>query len=372
MDKNPPLYGNYRAKVVDNKDVEYFGRVLVWIPDLMPEVDDKKGLWARPANNPVGGRNMENDDEHHYMGSSYIPKIGSWLFVFFECGNINRPYYFGALDLENTPVLPENQLGDNYEDKWTILKTHRGRCIIISDDPDDERVEITGKKRELTEPPTGDTASVYQIDGNMTTILMDERVDLEKILIRTIGGDFIHIDINEQMLQINFASDFQIKSGGDVYMTAEGDIHLVSNKDQLNIACATDINIKAANDINLQSQNDINIKAANEVNIESGAAMNLKAGAEMKSEASSSLDMKSGAALNIESGADLNAKAGANMNRQAGSAISDTASGLISLYGSGVNEMTAPGTPAASASPAGSAGDAASAVAATPEGERDT
>ena len=124
------LYGNYRAKVVDNKDKEKFGRVRVWIPDLMPQIDDTQGLWARPANNPLGGRNQPANqpgggdlEEHHYMGSSYIPKIGSWTFVFFESGNINRPYYFGALELENTKVLPENQLGTNYEDKWTILKT---------------------------------------------------------------------------------------------------------------------------------------------------------------------------------------------------------------------------------------------------------
>ena len=76
--KQAAAYGNYRAKVVDNKDKQQFGRVLVWIPDMMPDVNQNEGIWARPANNPVGGRNMENSSEHHYMGSSYIPKIGSW------------------------------------------------------------------------------------------------------------------------------------------------------------------------------------------------------------------------------------------------------------------------------------------------------
>ena len=67
---------------------------------------------------------MEADEDNHFMGSSYIPHKGSWVFVFFEGGNINLPYYFGALDLENTTVLPENQVGSNYENKWTLLKTH--------------------------------------------------------------------------------------------------------------------------------------------------------------------------------------------------------------------------------------------------------
>ena len=142
------LYGNYRAKVIENRDGEMYGRVLVWIPDLMPSVPDNQGVWARPANNPIGGRNEdEGTDENHYMGSSYIPRKGAWVWVFFEAGNINRPYYFGALDIQNTKVLPENQLGGNFEDKWTIFKSHEGRTVVISDDPDDARTEITGKKR---------------------------------------------------------------------------------------------------------------------------------------------------------------------------------------------------------------------------------
>lgn len=222
------IYGNWRAQVVDNKDPDKFGRVLLWIPGLMPEVDKNKGLWARPANNPIGGRNMESSSDHHYMGSSYIPKKGAWVFVFFEGGNINLPYYFGALDLENTPVLPENQQGPNYEHKWTILKSHEGRTIMISDDPYDARTEITGKKRKIKKPPTGDLESVYQIDENQTTILFDERDKKEKILIRTYKGDFIHIDIDERNLQAYFKNDIRIQCDGDFYLEVKGDINIKS------------------------------------------------------------------------------------------------------------------------------------------------
>jgi len=173
---------------------------------------------------------MENNSEHHYMGTSYIPKIGSWVFVFFESGNPDNPYYFGSCDLENTTVLPENKVGTNYEDKWTIFKSHAGRTVIISDDPDDERVEITGKKRLLKEPPTGDENSVYNIDNNQTTILLDERKGREKLLIRTYKGDFIHIDIDEQNLQINFKNDIMIECGGKLSIKAGKDIHIKTNQ----------------------------------------------------------------------------------------------------------------------------------------------
>ena len=82
------LFGNYRAKVVENRDPAKFGRVLIWIPDIMPHIPEDDGIWARAGNNPVGGRNMEDKPDHHYMGTSFIPKKGSWVFCFFEFRNI--------------------------------------------------------------------------------------------------------------------------------------------------------------------------------------------------------------------------------------------------------------------------------------------
>jgi len=222
-------YGFYRAKVVNNKDPNKFGRVYIWIPDVMPDIPDNEGIWARPGNNPIGGRNMEEKKDQYYMGSSMIPKIGAWLWIFFEAGNINRPYYFSALDLENTPTLPENQQGLNYEHKWTLLRSHKGRAIVISDDPNDERVEITGKKRDLDklpDPPTGDWKSVYKIDGNQTVILLDEVKNREKLLIRTYKGDYIHVDIDERKLQCYFQDDILIKTDGNLHLKVAKNIRI--------------------------------------------------------------------------------------------------------------------------------------------------
>jgi hypothetical protein len=280
------LYGNYRAKVVNNRDPEKFGRVKVWIPDLMPQISDSQGLWARPANNPIGGRNKpantprkprqtrggsiieefeyeEELDEFNrqnpqlYMGSSYIPAIGSWTWIFFEAGNINRPYYFGALDIENAKVLAENQLGENYEKKWTLIKSHTGKAIVVSDDPDDQRVEITGSKIDLADPPSGDEYSVYAITGNQTTILLDERYKKEKILIKSYNGDYIHFDIDDQDLEIQFSRDIHIKCGGNFYLTAGGEMHFLSGKS---------IMMTAKDEYNLVSGHRMNIESGEEYN----------------------------------------------------------------------------------------------------------
>ena len=294
------IFGNFRAKVVDNKDKQKFGRVLVWIPDLMPTVSETEGIWARPANNPLGGRNMENDAGHHFMGSSYIPKKGAWVFIFFEGGNINRPYYFGALDLENTKVLPENQLGSNYEDKWTIFKSHDGRTIIISDDPDDERVEITGKKRYISNPPSGDEFSVYRIDGNQTTILLDERDGKQKILIKSYKGDFIHFDIDDRDLEIKFARDIHIEAGGNIFVKAQGDMHFVAGKsimtsahDEINTIAGYRINIQTGEEYNRDvGSHSIEVVAGNKITsvdgdyyLETGGDQNIQGGGNINTDA---------------------------------------------------------------------------------------
>ena len=277
------LYGNYRAKVVENKDKQQFGRVLVWIPDLMPDLADNKGIWARPANNPIGGRNTQYDSDNHYMGSCYIPRKGSFVWVFFESGNINRPYYFGGLDIEHAKVLPENQLGKNFEDKWTIFKSHDGRTIVISDDPDDARVEITGKKRQLTNPPSGDTASVYTIDNNQTTIFFDERDGKQKILIRTYLGDFFHIDIDERKLQVEFESDIIIKTNGKFQITAlddidikskTGSIHIESESSTMDIKSTDTMRVTSGADMNLASQGDLKYSSAANIDGQAGINMN--------------------------------------------------------------------------------------------------
>ena len=260
-----PLYGNYRAKVLNNKDKEQFGRIMVWIPDLMPDIAPTIGLWARPANNPIGGRNTEEGGANNYMGSSFIPSNGSWTWVFFESGNVNRPYYFGALDLENAKVLPENQAGESYEQKWTVIKSHAGRAIVVSDDPDDERVEITGKKRLLKEPPSGDIFSVYRIDQNQNTILLDERDDTEKLLIKTHKGDFIKLSIKDRTLEIQVADNVEIKSGGHVLITSSGDQHFLAGGN-VYITAGAGIHMVAGGSINHEAGDEFNSKCASNSN----------------------------------------------------------------------------------------------------------
>lgn len=332
MINNNKYNGFFRAKVVNNNDPDEYGRVMVYIPDLMPEIPDNEGIWARPANNPIGGRNVENESDNHYMGSSYIPAKGSWIWIFFEKNNINRPYYFGALDLQNAKVLPENQLGGEPYNKWVIFKSSNGRTVVVSDDSDDARVEITGKKRAIKTPPSGDKDSVYTIDDNQTTILFDERDGKEKILIRTHKGDFFHIDVNEQKLQGFFKEGIELKSDGDIKITGKN-MHLKATE-KLNMQSTDDMNLNSGGNLNQSSIDDINLDAKQKLNVESVNKMNLKSGTTIAEEANAALSIKAG--------------------------------GVVAIDGSLINENGGISTSAESS------GSADSAESADPKGERDT
>ena len=261
--------GFFRAIVNDNNDPEMFGKVKVFIPDIMdPDiVDHSKGLWAFPANNPMGGRSPDNQGAN-YSGTSYVPRKGSWVWVFFESKNPNRPYYFGALDIAASKVLPECQVGAQPFNKWVIFKSQDGRCIVVSDDPDDERIEITGKKSAITEPPAGDTNSVYTIDGNQTTILLDEREGKEKILIKTYKGDFFNINVEARELHAQFESDIRIYT--------KGSMHLQSAKD-INIKCSGDLKVQGSASTSITSDGDLDLQGSN-VNTSAGGNIVLSGG----------------------------------------------------------------------------------------------
>ncbi len=261
------LSGFFRAEVTDNKDPQLHGRVKVRIPDIMPGITSGDVGWARPANNPISGLNKNGNEQHYYSGSCYVPPIGSWVFVFFENGNPNKPYYLGGLDLENTKVLPECQVGGSPEKKWVVYKSHSGRAIVISDDPDDERVEITGKKRQISNPPVGDTQSVYTIDGNQTTVLIDERSGKEKILIKDHKGNYINFDIENQKLNIFMHCDIHVKSDGSIYFKASDSIHFKAGEN-INIHAAGTVNNKGDSNVNVQSGGSLNELAGGSVNID--------------------------------------------------------------------------------------------------------
>jgi len=261
-------YGNYRAKVTDNNiDNNVYGGVKVFIPDMMtsldPEFDETEmGIVAYPASgHSIGAPNPESDPSF-YQGSIVVPSIGSYVWIFFEGGDPNRPFYTASFNYKLHELPPENKTGKDPTKVYTLLKSHSGRSIVISDSDDNQRVEITGKKRSLSGPPSGKADSVSKIDGNQTVILLDERSGKDKFLIRTHKGDFLNIDIKNGELHVSFSGGIYFKSGGNITMDSAGEFHVAGEKGIFLESKSGDVNIKGMSTVALEATGAVSLRGA--------------------------------------------------------------------------------------------------------------
>lgn len=370
-------HGFYRALVIDCKDPKLLGRVKIRIPDLMPEqgtdytLDWKKnGLWAHTANNYLGGRNVQDmmkgkRSEHtdgQFQGSCLIPAEGSWVWAFFENGEPNSPYIFGALECGQRKVLPENQTGTEFWKKWTLIKTNQGRCIVISDSKEDCRVEITGKKRQIKNAPDGDLNSVFNIDDNQTVIFLDERANNEKLLIKDYKGNFIAFHTGDAVasnqLHIFFQDDIHIETEKNLYIKTGQDLHLDVGRDYF-LTAGHDINTTADND-HYETADDFQRNAyLNDIR-QSGLSINDSAGLDLGHAAVGTIhcgsidnmimsgrvvDMKGDDAVNIEGTNTLNLQSdNLNVSPNMQVAFSQAASTYPAVK-SGIAELAKPAQP---------------------------
>jgi len=364
------LFGFHRAEVtevdirIDEEDNDY-GAIRIFIPDLMTDDDpnydpSKMGAIAFPANNPVGGRNSKNKGSYGW-GTVMIPRVGDWVWIFFEAGDPSKPFYFAAWNKMNTKLPPENIGVEEPHKVYTLLKTYDGRSIIISDSSDVQRIELTGKYQEgPAEEPDGNDTDPYTIDDNQTTILFDERENKEKILIRTHKGDFLHIDVDEQKLQAYFSKDITIKTDANLHLQVARDVHFKVGgtmyteivKDKHTIVDGTifrhaykDRHERVLGNLYESVEGGMNIKIGGDLSIESGGNFGLKA-------------------------AKIDIKSGGMMSQQAGAAWNVLAGGLITTNGSARADQA--GAPPAIPSSPTSAKNATPPTPVDPEGERDT
>ena len=135
MNDNLKFTGMYRAKVLSNADSEQLGRIKAEIyPMLIGKItaqnlDGVDGVeteqipWAVPAM-PLSSGAGDG------CGSFGVPKVGSFVFVFFEEGDINQPVYFAEAQTKQYG-LPASRL-TNYPNR-KVVETASGVKIIIDD-----------------------------------------------------------------------------------------------------------------------------------------------------------------------------------------------------------------------------------------------
>lgn len=184
--RNDRVYGNYRGLVEDNNDPLQYGRVRVRVYPLYRGIEAVSLPWAVPAMGLFDGAG-------NGIGSFAIPRVGSYVFVFFEAGDVYQPVYFAEAQTA-TYGLPAART-TSYPNK-KVWHTSGGVEISIDDTTKIVRVDH----------PTGafikiDTDGSVTIDTVKKVIInSDDNTEL------TVGGD----------LTANVTGKAQVTASGNV------------------------------------------------------------------------------------------------------------------------------------------------------------
>ena len=279
------LYGFYRAKVTEvNIDQNRYGAIRVFIPDIMDKdtvksvdksfSENRSGIVAYPANTPLGGYDLMSPGSY-YCNSVYVPPKDSYVWIFFEGGDPSKPFYFSAFKYR-VAMLPPEHIGVADPSKvYTIIKSTEGRSIIVSDSSDHARVEITGKRRKLPLPPSGNPLSSYETKDNMTVILIEETEGKEQVLIETYQGDHIKLSIEDRTLEIDVEKGIDIKSKGSINIQSEdtiniqavNDVYITSLKGSVEITNSKGGIELSSDGCNINMQGKCNINSNDEMSI---------------------------------------------------------------------------------------------------------
>jgi len=131
--------GMYRGVVVDNHDPEHKGRIKVMIFPMFNgfvAVDIPWAVAAMPLFSG-SGRDPDPNPDNTGWGSFVVPDNGTWVFCFFENGEIHQPVYFaeaptGIHGLPSARELLHPATQHDYP-KVRVWRTEHGIQIKIDD-----------------------------------------------------------------------------------------------------------------------------------------------------------------------------------------------------------------------------------------------
>ena len=145
------LQGVYSASVLDNRDPDGLGRVLVRVLAVAERETD---VWARVAT-MMAGRNR---------GTWFVPEVGDEVLVAFERGDVKAPYVIGALwNGKARPPVARNP------DDVKLIRTRSGVTLRIEDDSRSLLLETPAGQR-ITLKDSPDSVRIEDASGNSVTL----------------------------------------------------------------------------------------------------------------------------------------------------------------------------------------------------------
>lgn len=280
----PSLSGMMRGKVIRNDDPLKEGRIGVVIPKLMPSFDtvteepDETSFdrtvaatfeinsesrpdgnvyhnnyyWIRPTNDIYNGLTEST------IGGKYkTPRIGTWVYIFFEDEDIQKGYYAPWTPTIKGNVVSHKNLLDSAatvddpvkKPNIDIIREYSNGTIIAVDINEEVNNFLiafdNGHQLRIIDDGEGKNR-MEMITGHTNYITIDDTVDDITV--------FAHRDVN-------------VIAERDINGTAERDINLTANTNNVNIEAAKTVNVKAT-DVNVDASNTINLKGGSKIGLE--------------------------------------------------------------------------------------------------------
>lgn len=125
--------GNYRGLVVDNLDPAGLGRIKIKVYPMFKNIADPVSLpWAVPAMGLFTGAGVG-------FGSFAVPSLETFVYVFFEAGNIYQPVYFAEAQTAGTGIPMASQI--DYPDS-KVWETKSGIAFWVNQKEGSEEVLV--------------------------------------------------------------------------------------------------------------------------------------------------------------------------------------------------------------------------------------
>lgn len=175
------IWGNHRGLVVDNNDPLKLGRCRIRIYPFFKDMEATALPWTVPAMGLFDGAGTSG-------GCMAIPKIGTYVYCFFEAGDIYQPVYFAEAQTAAHGLATVNTSSSYPNFKAWITST--GFTVSIDETAQTMRIVH----------PSGSEINMDNADGTVT--------------IQSVGSQ----------VWIDSAGKIKITAGSDVEVTATGDI----------------------------------------------------------------------------------------------------------------------------------------------------
>ena len=185
--------------VVDNKDPDGIGRVLVKFPWLPNET---KSAWARMST-PMAGNNM---------GWVIYPEPNDEVLIDFVNGNVHEPIILGSLYNGKDKPPFDNADGDN---NIRTLVSRSGHVFEIDDTDGAEKITITDKSGGLIIEMDSAGETITITSSKDITMKAGANVKVEAKDIEMKAGSNIKLDAGSN-LEASAGSQAEIKAGSQV------------------------------------------------------------------------------------------------------------------------------------------------------------